>query len=253
MLQAPWDDRLWSLLSTAPEEITPAIINENCAKRKKFRLDQENQSLGGNDPLLPIPPSGEWSGEYQDMPCVANQEQEVKCQITFKVDGEVDGCLSCKEGDFKIKGVYNSSNGIVAWAQVPVNPRPNAKATEFYGDVYNLASGPSRITGTFLTSNGRYCMLNLVNPLASQNLPNAKATEAIEILPNLLTTTTMLGRDEVTRPVKQHVESEHHHPTVADDAVDLPTLLAGKVQPIFGEPVVYKGVKFGSQRGLLLR
>merc|ERR1712224_480097 len=100
------------------------------------------------------------------MPCVANEEHEVQCKITFKADGAVEGCLSCKtDGDFQIQGVYDLSTGIVAWSQVPVNPRPGAKATEFYGDVYNLSSGPSRITGTFLTSNGRYCVLNLVNPL----------------------------------------------------------------------------------------
>jgi hypothetical protein len=235
MLQAPWDDRLWSLLSTTPEEVNSAVINENLANRKKFRLDQE-RIVPADDPALLFPPAGEWSGEYQNMPCVANQEHEVKCKITFRADGAVVGLLTCKDGDFNIRGSYNLSTGIVAWSQFPVDPRPNAKATEFYGDVYNLASGPSRITGTFLTQNGKYCALNLINPLAG---------EVKEALPALLTGSKKASR--TATPVKQEKSGL--------SAPDLPTLLAGKLQPITdGKPVVYKGMKFVSsyEGGLLV-
>jgi hypothetical protein len=130
MLQAPWDDRLWSLLSTTPDQVNPQIIKENLANRKSFRLKQE-RAIPDENPLLVLPPSGEWSGAYQDMPCVANEEHEVKYKITFKANGFVEGSGSSSEGDFHINGVYDRCTGIVAWSQFPSNPRPNAKATEF--------------------------------------------------------------------------------------------------------------------------
>merc|ERR1712224_722598 len=170
------------------------------------------------------------------MPCVANEEHEVQCKITFKADGAVEGCLSCKtDGDFQIKGAYNFSTGIVAWGQFPINPRPNAKATEFYGDIYNLSSGPSRIAGTFLTSNGQYCVLNLVNPLASE----VKAT-----LPTLLKGSMTPARDGAVSPATKQGES-------SEDS--LPTLLRGSIQPVYGGKVIYyKGKKFVSNGGILV-
>merc|ERR1712224_294296 len=141
---------------------------------------------------LPDPPSGEWSGEYQDMPCVANEEHAVKYKLTFKANGAVLGTGSSAEGEFSISGIYNLYTGIVAWSQFPLKPRPNAKATEFYGDVSIFASGPAKITGTFLTPNGRYCIVNLVQPTTSEcngkikeesGLPQSSPTA----LPTLLT------------------------------------------------------------------
>jgi len=247
MLQAPWDNRLWSLLSSAPKEVTSNVINENLTNRKQFRVKQE-KTAPNEDPLLLVPPSGDWSGKYQDMPCVADQEHEVKYNITFKDDGAIEGSLSCDDGDFKIKGAYNFSTGIVAWGQFPINPRPNAKATEFYGDIYNLTSGPSRITGTFLTSSGRYCVLNLVNPLAG----NVK-----EVLPTLLAGRTKPRRQSTASLAEKQEESDHDH--YASDA--LPTLLggqafsgfSGKVQPVLGgQTIVYKGTKFVSSGGMII-
>jgi len=247
MLQAPWDNRLWSLLSTAPEKVTSDIIKQNLADRKRFRVGQE-RIVPSEDPLQLVPPSGEWSGEFQDMPCVANQEHEVKYKVTFKADGAVEGSYSCEDGDFKIKGAYNFSTGIVAWSQFPVNPRPNTTATEFYGDIYNLASGPSRITGTFLTSSGRYCVMNLVNPLAG----NVK-----EVLPAPLTGSTKPGRQRAASLAEKQEESDRGH--YAPDA--LPTLLggqafsgfSGKIQPVLGgQAIVYKGTKFLSNGGMIV-
>lgn len=238
MLQAPWDDRLWSLLSTKPEEVTSHIVNENLANRKKFRLDQERIVVPNGDPSLCIPPPGEWSGKYQEMPCVANQEHEVKCKISFKADGAVDGFFSCTDGDFKIQGMYDLSTGIVGWSQFPINPRPGAKATEFYGDVYNLTSGPSRISGTFLTSTGRYCILNLVNPLPGL------ASDAKEVQP-----AQKPGRGRLASPAIKEEEADPDH----YDPDALPTLLAGKLQPILGaKNIVYKNTKFVSNGGLIL-
>jgi len=255
MLQAPWDADLWSLLSNAPEEITPAIINENLFNRKRFRM-RTSRVVPADDPEHLVPPSGEWSGQYQDMPCVANQEHEVTYKITFKANGEVKGCLSCKDGDFQIQGVYDMSTGIVAWSQVPVNPR--AKATEFYGDVYNLSSGPSRITGTFLTSTGRYCMLNLSDPS-----PGVLSTELQEsVQPEIKRErAASLATDSLdTKP--EEFGRRHSAP----DA--LPTLLTASLQPkteeksiglqpiLTAKPFFYKGQKImsnvGSNGGLFL-
>jgi len=164
MLQAPWDERLWSVLSTTPDEVDSKIINDNLTNRKNFRLKQARETPD-EGPLSLVPPSGEWSGSYQDMPwCV---DHEVTYKITFRSDGAVEGSGSSKEGEFNVKGVYNRCTGIVTWGQVPANPRPNAKATEFYGDVSSFVTGPAKITGTFVTSNGRYCIVNLVGPGAT--------------------------------------------------------------------------------------
>lgn len=261
MIQAPWDDHLWALLSSAPEEVTPAIMKETCkenlANRKRFRIQQE-RTRPTDDPLLLVPPSGQWSGEYQDMPCVANQEHEVTCKITFKADGAVEGCLSCKDdGECKIQGMYDRSTGIVVWSQCPSNPRPGAKATEFYGDVYNLSSGPARVTGTFLTSSGRYCVLNLVNPSGGVS-PTMIKDSVKGVSPTLIKDSVKgsekpsASKNRATSPAvisiaKLARESKNTSP----DA--LPTLLGGNLQPITdGQPIYYKGKKIVSNGGLLL-
>merc|ERR1712224_1108527 len=212
---------------------------------KRFRLQQERIVPDDNASLL-VPPSGEWSGEYQDMPCVANQEHEVTCKITFKADGAVEGCLICKDdGECKIQGMYDRSTGIVVWSQYPSNPRPGAKATEFYGDVYNLSSGPARVTGTFLTSNGRYCALNLVNPSGGVSPTMIKdsvnESEKPSASKNRATSPAVISIAKLAR------ESKNTSP----DA--LPTLLGGNLQPITdGQPIYYKGKKIISNGGILL-
>merc|ERR550537_2071378 len=51
---------------------------------------------------MPVPPSGEWSGEFQDMPCIADEEHAVKYELTFKANGAIQGTCESAEGDFNI-------------------------------------------------------------------------------------------------------------------------------------------------------
>jgi len=228
MLRSPWDDRLWSSLSATPYRVVDShVINQNLTDRKSFRLKLEGSGKG-DDPLLLAPPSGEWSGEYQDMPCVANEEHSVKYSITFRADGAILGSGSCKEGEFKIKGVFSLSTGIVAWCQFPYQPRPNAKSTEFYGDISNFASGPARITGTFLTCTGRYCTVNLVHPKVSESKEDA-VSPTISLPPALPT----LQKGSMTPKREWNASS-----------TALPTLLSGSMTPIKdGKPAFFFRLK----------
>jgi hypothetical protein len=214
MIQAPWDDRLWSLLSTEPDKITSQVIQENLRKRKCFR-NQPEKSGTDKDPLVLRPPSGEWRGEYQDMK--THEQYEVKYRITFLEDGRVQGSAISTDGDqalqdFKINGVHSLRTGIVAWSQFPSQPRPNAQASEFYGDAFMGASGPARITGTFVTPSGRYCVVNLAHPKTTKGKEVDKAQVAVtfnlpiseelprhssEELPTLLTV--------CRTPIKSHI------------------------------------------------
>jgi len=208
-MQAPWDDRLWSLLSTEPDKITSQVIQENLKQRRSFRNKPE-KSGADNNPLVQPPPSGEWRGEYQDMK--TNEQYEVKYKITFLEDGRVQGSAISTDGDqalqdFKINGMYSLCTGIVAWSQFQSQPRPNAQASEFYGDACMSSSGPARITGTFVTPDGRYCVVNLVHPTAS------KASE-VAVNPQKMPEELLPGRS---------AESSSQH---------LPTLLAGSMTPI---------------------
>lgn len=203
MLQSPWDERLWSLFFKEPEKIISQIVQENLCKRRNFRL-KPDKSGPDDSPLMPTPPSGEWSGEYKDM-TRDEHEHEVKYKITFEAGGKVQGSAMSTDGDqFRINGTYSLRTGIVAWNQHPCNPKNNVKEAEFYGDVFIGPSGPARITGTFVTGNGRYCVLNLVDPTVSK-------TNEIPVC-----------------PPKVPVELPPHRSS--PDA--LPTLLAGGVTPI---------------------
>lgn len=206
MLQAPWDERLLSALSTEPDKVDSQIINENLNNRKSFRLKLARETPN-EGPLSLVPPSGEWLGSYQDMPCIANEDHEITYKITFRADGAVEGSGSSKDGEFNVKGVYNRCTGIVAWGQVPVNPRPNARATEFYGDVSSFATGPAKITGTFLSSTGHYCVVNLVGSGATISESNAVTASCSKLRDPLGPSAT---------PTPRGV-----------DAADLPTILTG--------------------------
>jgi len=230
MLQAPWDDRLWSVLSSTPEKVNSQTIDENLFLRRNFRLRGE-RSRPDEEPLMPVPPSGEWSGEFQDMPCIANEEHAVQYELTFKANGAIQGTCVSAEGDFNINGVYNLRTGIVAWTQFPCNPRPNAKGAEFYGDVSFVAHGPARITGTFLTPTGRYCIVNLTHPSASAG----KVHFEVDVSPGNL-------REEPPRrsslpevdfnPYKLPAREE---PARRSSLPALPTLLTGGFRPVTAE------------------
>jgi len=217
MLQAPWDERLWSLLSTEPAKVTPQVIKENLNKRKSFRCRPEKP--GSDDSrLLPMPASGEWRGEYQDMK--SNDVHEVKFKISFLEDGRLQGSAISTDPDhalqdFKINGVFSLHTGIVAWCQFPSNARPNTQGDEFYGDVFLCPSGPARITGTFVTSSGRYCVVNLVHPRA------CKANEVAATSPKLA---------ETLLPVPPKVAEAL--PSRPSSREELPTLLGGSMTPI---------------------
>jgi len=195
MLRAPFDDRLWSLLSTQPAKVNKKfieIINENLTHRRSRRLQPCGRSGTDENPQLCVPPLGNWSGDYQDLPSVANMAYKVQYQIVFKSDGAVEGSGSSTEGNFTIKGVYNLRTGFVAWRQAsascPVWHNPCSKygamlESEFFGSVSNFAGpGPARLTGTFLTDLGRYCAVNLLCPRDNE----AKTGEVVA-LPTLLT------------------------------------------------------------------
>eukprot|EP00746_Dinoflagellata_sp_MGD_P163374 gnl/MRDRNA2_/MRDRNA2_91366_c0_seq1.p1 gnl/MRDRNA2_/MRDRNA2_91366_c0~~gnl/MRDRNA2_/MRDRNA2_91366_c0_seq1.p1 ORF type:complete len:233 (+),score=39.22 gnl/MRDRNA2_/MRDRNA2_91366_c0_seq1:82-780(+) len=213
MIQAPWDDRLWSLLSTEPDKITSQVIQENLRKRKCFRTGPD---VSGPDKVL-RPPSGEWRGEYQDMR--TNERYEVKYRITFLEDGRVQGSAISTDDqqalqDFKINGIHSLRTGIVAWSQFPSQPRPNTQASEFYGDAFMCPSGPARITGTFVTPDGRYCVVNLVDPTA----PKAKEVDRAQVA-----VTFNLPKMSDDLPLRRSSETSPDH---------LPTLLTGCRTPI---------------------
>jgi len=162
--------------------VSTQIINENLATRRSHRQAPCERSGSDENPELvdSVPPSGEWSGEYQDMPCVANQEYKVRYDIVFKTDGTVEGSGSSSEGKFMIKGIYNLCSGIVAWRSSTSGSRT---AAEFYGEVSKVR-GMTQITGTFLTSFGRYCIVSL-----------RSACERGTALPTLLTGSTTPKRE----------------------------------------------------------
>lgn len=233
MIQAPWDDLLWSMLSNEPNKITSQdgkrLIQENLRKRKCFR-NQPEKSGPDNDALVLRPPSGEWHGEYQDMK--THERYEVKYKITFLEDGRIQGSAISTDDDqalqdFKINGTHSLRTGIVAWSQMVSQPRPNAQASEFYGDAFMSPSGPARITGTFVTPNGRYCVVNLVDPTtAAKNVEVDREVDRAQVTFNLSAEV-----EEVPRKV--------HFRAVAAAAIaarrsseDLPTLLTGSRTPI---------------------
>lgn len=229
MIQAPWDDRLWSMLSNEPNKLTSqdgrSLIQENLRKRKCFR-NQPEKSGPDNDPLEihPRPPSGEWHGEYQDMK--THERYEVKYKITFLEDGRIQGSAISTDADqalqdFKINGTHSLRTGIVAWSQMVSQPRPNAQATEFYGDAFMSPSGPARITGTFVTPSGRYCVVNLVDPTtAAKNVEVDREVHRAQVTFNLSAEV-----EEVPRVVPLRRSSE-------SSPEDLPTLLTGSRTPI---------------------
>lgn len=171
MSQTPWDSRLWNILSTKPHQresgAATQIINENLAQRRSYRLQPYEKSGSNENPDVPVPSSSEWVGHYQDMPCVANTEIEVKYKIIFKPDGGIEGSGSSAEGNFTIKGICNLRTGVIAWRQQsPSSPScieyGSKIAAEFYGKLrYFKGLNPAQVTGTFLTNKGRYCEVNL--------------------------------------------------------------------------------------------
>lgn len=166
--------------------VTSQIINENLANRRSHRLQPCERSGSDENPELFTPPTGEWSGEYQDAPCFANSEYKVHCNVIFKADGFVEGSGSSTEGKFCIKGVYNLRSGIVAWRQI-FSDNGSRVAAEFFGEV-TMYQGTAQITGTFLSSKGRYCVMKLAS--ASEIVANTAA------LPTLLTRSTCQLKDD---------------------------------------------------------
>jgi len=206
---APWDERLLSVLSTTPDKLDSQIVTANLNNRKSFRMKLARETPN-EGPLSLVPPSGEWLGSYQDMPCIANEDHKITYKITFRADGAVEGSCSSKDGEFNVKGVYNRCTGIVAWGQIPANPRPNARATEFYGDVSSFTTGPAKITGTFLTSTGHYGVVNLVGSGATTYESNEVAACCSKL------------RD---------TSGPRHSSATPTPAAALPTILTGNVPP----------------------
>lgn len=199
-MQSPWDYRLWSLLCTKPQMVSLQIINENLANRRNHRLNPYERSGTDEYPELSMPHSGKWSGEYQDAPCIANLEYKVNCNINFKADGTVEGSGSSTEGKFRIKGIYNLRSGKVAWRQLSSNSSNCSEcgtrvASEFFGEVTTL-QGSTHIAGTFLTTKGRYCVMNLMSVTERQT-----AIENAEALPTLLTGS--MSRNIKLPPIKE--------------------------------------------------
>lgn len=211
------EDRLLSALSAQTRKVSRQfiqIVNENLVHRRKLRLQPCARSGSCSNPEWVVPPVGQWSGGYVDLPVSdssAHMEYEVQYNIVFKMDGTVEGFGRSTEGNFTIQGAYNSQTGTVMWRQVsascPVWHNPCTKygarvESEFCGRVSNF-TGPAspRIKGTFITELGRYCDVNLVCSGASEKgkgTVSAKGVEAnssllsptteVEALPSLLTT-----------------------------------------------------------------
>lgn len=174
MYRSPWDTNLWNQLAVPcanPLKVDGQIVRENLANRKSHRLMPCEKSGSDENPDRPAPPSGDWTGDYQDAPCVANAEYKAQYKMVFKPDGAVEGSGSSKEGRFKIQGVYNLRSGILAWRQLsPPDAHQGCGtklAAEFFGSICSIA-GRKHITGTFLTNTGRYCVVKLVSPKDSE-------------------------------------------------------------------------------------
>jgi hypothetical protein len=223
---APWDDRLWSLLSSTTKKASKQsiqIINDNLVQRRRRRVHPSERSGTGDNPQLRFPQLGtvSLSGSYVEIPkSSASIECKVQYHIVFKVDGTVEGHGSSAEGNFKIDGAYNLREGTVAWRQTaascPVWFNPCSKygakvEAEFFGHMHNFSSpGLESITGTFLTDLGRYCAVSLTSPKTSKAEASANATNAwsaarqeMEQLPTLLTA-RITGK---WQPIKQEDEN----------------------------------------------
>lgn len=223
-IRAPWDDRLWSVVSSECKEVThndlpsdqytnnrikdmdqfTQIVNDNLVHRRRQRQTPSARSGVDENPQMLIPAHDTWSGCYVDIPMSnASLEYKVQYTVVFKADGIVEGSGSSAEGNFAINGVYNLQTGDVAWRQAsascPVWFNPCSKygartEAEFFGKVVNFAGpGPFQIAGTFLTDFGRYCALNLTCARGSEaetrtSVERAGSTLAREeALPTLLT------------------------------------------------------------------
>jgi len=211
--------------------VSKQIIDENLANRRSHRQQPfERVGTDENEALVDImPPSGEWSGEYQDMPCVANKEFKVRCDIVFKSDGSVDGSGSSVEGNFMIKGIYNLYSGIVAWRQVissssSCTENGSRIAAEFYGELSRLQDA-TEITGTFLTNKGRYCVMKLSSASELQTaIANARS---IDLLPTPFKGSMTPVRDGVSTPSTVDSETQVEAVSVAEEASSARVVFSG--------------------------
>lgn len=179
MFRAPWDTELWSHLcvpsanrTSNPIQVDGQIVRENLAKRKNHRLKPCERQGSHAHPYLPVPPSGEWTGDYEDVPSVPSLDhQQVQYNIVFKPDGSIEGFGCSNEGRFIIQGVYNLCKQRVAWRQLsPTDVHQGCGtelAAEFFGEISILESR-TQITGSFVTNHGRYCIVRVVAPRAPE-------------------------------------------------------------------------------------
>lgn len=156
-----------------PLTITPDVVTEFLAKRKKYRLESSSKSGSAENPNLVAPLSGEWTGRCKECRGSHNDGHEITYRLLFKPCGTIEGTGSSPEGKFKIKGVYNMLKGTVAWRQSSPHAASsseygNKMTAEFVGDLI-LAHFPSQqgaIVGTFLTTGGEFYNIELKDPEA---------------------------------------------------------------------------------------
>lgn len=175
MFRTPWDDALWTHLcapsanrTSNPIQVDGHLVRENVAKRKSHRLQPCERQGSHAHPYLFVPPSGEWTGDYEDVPSVASLSyQQVQYDIVFKPDGSIEGAGCSNEGRFIIQGVYNLCKQRVAWRQLsPPDAHQGCGtklAAEFFGEM-SIVGAQTQITGSFVTNHGRYCIVRLIAP-----------------------------------------------------------------------------------------